>query len=275
MGRDSNPDHIKPHGLNTRGEPHKNAPKMFKVPPKKGGNKKNIKKVISNAIKKHAGVPKLYDKNYHPHMAYMYCSQLGCTNEQIAAFFMVNVATLWTWKHEFPELARYMEMGLDEYAVEHAGKALTKRAVGYRYEEREWENVPIYRHDPILDEEGNPELDRNGKPKTEKILDHYELQLKKKVEKELPPDVGAIQYLLNNRDAKRWKNATNLQIRGLIGHVGLGGDVGGLTPIDVTQLPDDMLDKLLTMVGGDEPPNLIHNEDKQEVEEIEWKEIPK
>jgi hypothetical protein len=273
MGRENNPLGLKPTGLNAKGEPRQRMPKQYKTMPKKGGSKKDIKKVITKTIKKHAGVPKLYDKNYHPHMAYMYCSQLGCTYEQIATFFSINQETLWSWRHEFPELAKAIERGTDEYSVEHVESALHKRAVGYKYTEKEWENVPIYRHDPIVDEDGNTVLDKNGKPKTEKVLDHYELQLKKKVEKELPPDVGAIEYTLNNRAAKRWKNSTNLQIRGLIGHVGLGGDVGGLTPIDVTLLDDAMLDKLLAIVGGDEPPNLINNEDKPEIEEIEYKEV--
>lgn len=95
----------------------------------------------------------------------------GLTNEQIAKNIGINVKTLYDWKNKESNICNSLKKGKEiaDYEVENA---LFKRALGYTYEEKTFE-------DGVL---------------------------RKVVVKEVAPDTTAQIYWLKNRKSDKWRD---------------------------------------------------------------------
>lgn len=105
----------------------------------------------------------------------------GLIDEQIAHNMGINVSTLYDYKNKFEKISEALKKGKEVVDIE-VENALFKRAVGYSYKE-------TYK-----------ELRKN------KDTGQDELIVVKEVEKNMPPDVTAQIYWLNNRKPANWKN---------------------------------------------------------------------
>lgn len=99
----------------------------------------------------------------------------GLTDRQIAKNMGIAYSTLRLWCKQFSALSATLKKGKEviDFEVENA---LLKRAIGYRYTE-----------------------------KTKELVEG-ELIVTKEVEKELPPDVGALAFWLKNRKREKWRD---------------------------------------------------------------------
>lgn len=113
---------------------------------------------------------------YRPEMAAQAykLSLLGHTDEQLAKFFEVAVATIYNWKNEYPEFLESIKNG-KEVADAEIVMTLRKRAMGYEV--------------------------------TEEKTEESEHGLKKTVAgKHIPPDTTAMIFWLKNRQPKQWRD---------------------------------------------------------------------
>lgn len=117
---------------------------------------------------------------YRPEMAEQAykLSLLGHTDEQLAKFFEVAVATIYNWKNEHPEFLESIKNG-KEVADGEIVMTLRKRAMGYEVTEEK------------VEESG--EGGANGKKVTI-------------TEKHIPPDTTAMIFWLKNRQPKQWRD---------------------------------------------------------------------
>lgn len=114
-------------------------------------------------------------REQHIKLAYQF-ALLGGTDKRIAEFLEVDVSTLNRWKNDHPEFKESLQKGkaqADAIAVE----SLFKLATGTKVHEKKTEE----------DEIGN----------VIKVI---------KTEKELPPNLGALQMWLGNRHPEQFKN---------------------------------------------------------------------
>lgn len=95
---------------------------------------------------------------------------MGATDKVLAEFFEVTESTINEWKLKHKKFSEALKGGKIQ-ADARVAKALFKRALGYRYQEKTFEDG----------------------------------SLKKVVVKELPPDVGAAMSWLKNRQRETWR----------------------------------------------------------------------
>lgn len=100
---------------------------------------------------------------------------LGATDAELADFFHVEEKTINNWKLEYPEFLQSIKRG-KEIADAEVAHSLYKRAKGYRYRE----------------------------------VTHEDFEIKKEVEKEVPPDTGACMAWLKNRQRKKWTDTKEI-----------------------------------------------------------------
>lgn len=112
---------------------------------------------------------------------------LGLTDGEIAPLFDVTETTLNNWKIEHPLFFESLKKG-KEFADAEVATCLYDRAVGMEY----FEEVAI---------------------KLKKAKDSEEVKIVK-VKRKVPPDVGAINSWLSNRQRKKWKNRSNTAVTG-------------------------------------------------------------
>lgn len=60
--------------------------------------------------------------------------ELGATDQEIADFFAINVATVYRWKHDNPKFCEALKTGKD-IADERVERSLFQRAIGYEQDE--------------------------------------------------------------------------------------------------------------------------------------------
>lgn len=125
-----------------------------------------------------AGRPTKYKKGYAD-QAYAACVAGGYTEEQLAEFFGVALATLVNWRKKHPEFLVAIKKGKNEHDCDAVENALLKRAKGFEFQEV------------------HTMLDSNGKPIKEQT---------KIIKKESLPDTGAAAFWLKNRNPSRWSN---------------------------------------------------------------------
>lgn len=121
---------------------------------------------------------------------------LGATDEQIADFLEVALSTLNLWKQdndEFSEVFRTGKLGADS----NVAKSLYKRATGFKYEERTFENTVV------------TTIDQAGK------LAQTPGVLVKRVKKLVPADVGAQKMWLVNRQKALWRDKVDVEQKNL------------------------------------------------------------
>lgn len=105
----------------------------------------------------------------------------GLKDVELAEKIGINVATLYVWKNEHPEIAEALKRGKDVVDIE-VENALLKRALGYQYDEVTRERV------------------------YNKLTDQHEFVETKRVTKEVQPDVAAIAIWLKNRRSDKWRD---------------------------------------------------------------------
>ena len=110
----------------------------------------------------------------------------GLTNKQIAKNIGVSERAFTEWVNRFPAISSALKNGKApvDFEVENS---LLKRAKGYTVTETVEE---IYTT-------GEKDIDGNYKIRSRHV---------RKITREVPPDVTAIIYWLNNRKSERWRN---------------------------------------------------------------------
>lgn len=137
------------------------------------------------------GAPTKYREDY-PKKAYK-LALLGATESQMADFFEVVQSTITLWKTEHPEFSASIKAGkIDADAT--IAQSLFKRAKGYKYEERTFEETTI----TSVNEAG----ELNIQPAT----------LIKIVKKQQAPDTAAAIIWLKNRQSLLWRDRQFLDI---------------------------------------------------------------
>lgn len=175
------------------------------------------------------GRPTKYDPKYHPKKV-VDLAMTGWSDEKIAKFFEVSEATLNNWKIEHPAFLERLRHGR-EGVIQGVTKSLYKRANGYKYRETKTEIVPAR---DIEVEEPDPDDPTKMIKKIVHIPESQELRVE--TIKQLPPDVGAIKYLLNNRAAEEWRESSHVDMTTKGDKLGDGMDLSKLTDEEVAIL---------------------------------------
>ena len=129
--------------------------------------------------------PSKYDPKIMPVMAAQKRRE-GATKEQVAAYFNVDYSTLKRWEDNYPELHEALREA-EEFVNATVENAMLKRARGYTYSEVTIEREP-------------------GKSTR-----------RKRVIKQVIPDVDAAKYWLGNRWRDRWKSPDKADLDALLG----------------------------------------------------------
>ena len=128
-----------------------------------------------------AGRPSKYKPEY-AEQVYKLCL-LGATDKELADFFGVSEQTLNTWKSQYPEFLESIKRG-KLVADAEVAQSLYKRAKGYTYEEKTFENG----------------------------------ELTRTVIKEVAPDTGAAMAWLKNRRPQYWRDKQEIEHSGSMTH---------------------------------------------------------
>jgi len=132
------------------------------------------------------GRPRKYEGDKTDTQVYKY-ALLGLTDKEMANLLDITVSTFNKWKTDFPTFSESINDGKDKADAEVASK-LHQRAIGVEWEEEQ-------------------------AIKVKRGINNEEIE-KIKVKKRLPPDVGAINSWLSNRQRKRWKNRQDVEHSG-------------------------------------------------------------
>lgn len=100
--------------------------------------------------------------------------KLGATDADIAEFFGLNVATIYRWKHDYPEFCEALKRG-KEIADNLVEQRLFQRATGYSHDDVHVSNY-------------------QGEIKLTPLVKHY------------PPDTVACIFWLKNRKPEQWRD---------------------------------------------------------------------
>lgn len=109
-------------------------------------------------------------------------AQEGATDREIAEALEIHEATLYRWRHQYPEFREALRLGKDA-ADDRVESALYHRAIGYR-------------HDAIKI------MQYEGQVIVEPYVEH------------VPPDIGAIKMWLTNRRGDRWREKQTTELTG-------------------------------------------------------------
>lgn len=116
----------------------------------------------------------------------------GATDDEIADFFKVNVATIYRWKNKYEDFCEALKAG-KEKADERVERSLYMRAIGYTHDE-----------DKIFN--------NNGEALIVPTKKHY------------PPDTTAGIFWLKNRRSQEWRDKVDHQHEGGLSINWLSGD---------------------------------------------------
>lgn len=133
-----------------------------------------------NAVGNSGGRPSKY-KDEFAELAKKFC-MLGATNEEMAKFFEVNVATFKRWMAEVPEFRAAISEGR-EVADANVAHRLYARAMGYEHDDV---HVSTFQGEVTL----TP------------------------IKKYYPPDTAAATMWLTNRQRDRWKSVQRIEQTG-------------------------------------------------------------
>jgi len=128
------------------------------------------------------GPPIKYKEDF-VRQAFVACSEGGFTNAKLAKLLQVDIATIYQWKLDYPDLSDAINSGKDIWNSSKAEKCMMKRVTGYKYTETTREP----------DDDGN-------------------LKISKTVRKSVAPDVTAQIFWLKNRSPERWRDRKELDI---------------------------------------------------------------
>lgn len=100
--------------------------------------------------------------------------ELGLTDEELAKFFEVHVATIYRWQAQFPEFCEALKVGKAP-ADDRVERSLYHKAVGYTFE-------------------------------SEKIFNYQGDVVRAKTVEHVPPDTTAAIFWLKNRRKQDWRD---------------------------------------------------------------------
>ncbi len=135
-------------------------------------------------------------------------AELGATDVEIAAFYGVNVATIYRWKLMSEEFCEALKVSKKQ-ADQRVERSLFQRAVGYEQDAVKI-FMPAGAEEPVY------------APYTEKVA----------------PDTTAAIFWLKNRDPERWREVSRQEITGTA-----GGTVQ--TTLNVSNLPTEVLQAIM------------------------------
>jgi hypothetical protein len=121
------------------------------------------------------GRPTKYKEEYSKE-AYELCL-LGCTMDELGEYFDVNTDTVYEWKKNIPDFSEAVNLGKTK-ADSKVALSLYERAIGCFVTKQQIVKL------------------RRGDNEVMEVVD---------LKTELPPDVGAIKFWLNNRQPDKWK----------------------------------------------------------------------
>lgn len=110
----------------------------------------------------------------------------GATQEQLAAFFKVDISTLERWLKEKDDFRGAIKDARDRHDTRVVERSLLERAVGF--EAKETKAFVI-----------------DGQIVTKDVIKHY------------PPDATSLIFFLKNRNPERWRDKQDLEITGDLG----------------------------------------------------------
>lgn len=113
---------------------------------------------------------------------------LGATDEELAEYFSIHVATLYEWKNRYPEFAEAIKSG-KRPADQSVATALHGRATGAEWKEEQAIKVK------------RVEYSESGK----RILEEERVEIVE-VTRRAPPDTTAAIFWLKNRRATDWRD---------------------------------------------------------------------
>lgn len=185
-------------------------------------HKREYKKLSKKGLEQGEGI---YDDFRFPHIAEVLCKEYGLIAAQLAEVFGVALHTINHWMIVHPKFRDAVRKGRDSFDTEKVEKSLLKRALGYKYEEKTIKNVYLIGKDKFTDVEV-------AVPAKETIV----------TQKELPPDVKACQFWLQNRNSDRWKAVSyiNAQIaqNKTVTNVNVDADLENMSPAQIKALRD-------------------------------------
>ena len=123
------------------------------------------------------GRPTKYKEAYAEE-AYEFCL-LGCTNEDLAEYFLVNIDTIYEWQKKHSEFSEAIKLG-KKFADGKVAKSLYQRALGATIKQQKAFKV--------RDMEGNESIEVVS------------------LDVEVPADVNAAKFWLTNRQGDKWKD---------------------------------------------------------------------
>jgi transcriptional regulator with XRE-family HTH domain len=131
------------------------------------------------------GRPSKYNSDF-PLLAQGYARQ-GLSDEQIAENLGISAETLYQYVKKYPEFSEALKDGKAPVDIQ-VENALLRRALGYKFTER------------TIEYNANTS---EGSPSVKSI---------KETKKEIPPDVLAIKFWLQNRRPKEWREVKDVNI---------------------------------------------------------------
>jgi hypothetical protein len=122
------------------------------------------------------GRPTKYNKLFIEE-AYELCL-LGCTMEELGEYFSVNVDSIYAWKKKYSDFSDAVKLGKTK-ADSKVARSLYDRAIGCTITKQQIVKLRV----------GEDE-----------VMEVVDLTI------ELPPDIGACKFWLNNRQPLKWKD---------------------------------------------------------------------
>ena len=126
------------------------------------------------------GRPSSYKPEY-AEQAKALCDK-GFTDNELAAFFKIDRATIYRWKSKYPEFCDAIKIG-GEAADERVERSLFERATGYRH-------------------------------KATKIMQHQGQVIQQEYLEVHPPETAAMIFWLKNRRRDKWRDKTEQELTG-------------------------------------------------------------
>lgn len=170
----------------------------------------------------------------------------GLTNEQIAHNMGISYSTLKVWQNKYLAISATLKRGKEIVDLQ-VENALLKRALGYEYKEKKYEQVQMSHeeHHALKQVVVNRFKMDNPEAKLEEIrlvelqVSKYKSVLVEEKTKEVVPDTTAQIFWLKNRRPDKWRDRQDIQHSGEITNT-----IQQLTPEERQKRIDELKAKL-------------------------------
>jgi len=166
----------------------------------------------------------------------------GLTDEQIAQNVGIGVRTLYEWKDKFPQISQALKRGKEVVDLQ-VENALLKRALGYEYIEKKYEQVLMSDEEYYARKQAavsrfkydNPDATLEEIKAVELGVSKYKSILVEEKTKEVIPDTTAQIFWLKNRRPDKWRDKQDIEHSGSM-EVNNSIDMSGLTIEELRKL---------------------------------------